>query len=104
MARITLPGLRHSTILLAKAARRMYIHRHPEAAAAAAAASPHSASEEAGWCAMVDVRALQPGLELWERFTAAEAELIWRRFEHIDVALPAVGETAILLHLLLLSL
>ena len=56
---------RHSAILLSKSARRIYYHHHPHRIPNEAAVG----TPVGEWTDMVDVRALQPGVELSSRFS-----------------------------------
>ena len=56
---------RHSAILLSKSARRIYYHHHPHRIPNEAAVG----TPVGEWTDMVDVRALQPGVEISSRFS-----------------------------------
>jgi hypothetical protein len=76
-------GCRHATILLSKAARRIFFYHHPEL--------DQNTQEQLGtpggeWTDYCDVRALQDPA-LWSRFTRAEAQTLWARMAHIDAAM-----------------
>ena len=66
---------RHSTILLSKAARRLYFFHHL-AEIRATAADDAAAADEASWVQASWPTMLQPGPELWGRFMVTHASNI----------------------------
>jgi hypothetical protein len=82
-------GRAHSIVLLSKAARRIFYYRHQQLIP-----PPHPRQDPPQEEHNTDLPLctapngyLQPGPELYSRFSVAEARELWARFEHIDRAL-----------------
>ena len=77
-------GQRLSTILLSKAAKRIWLHRHP--------APSRLSEEDRRWAGHTHPVGLQWGPAFYDRFSEEGANRLWQRFAPVDAAMRADEE------------